>query len=347
MTSYLLLGITLAIIAGIMNGIFTLPMRYMGRWAWENVWALFILVSCVIMPIVVVRTTVPGFAEVLAGVPHRAVALACVSGFAWGFGAIMFGQGISAVGISMANTLVLAISASLGSFIPILLLAPERLHQSQGKAITLGALIGIAGIACCGYAGFLKERSQKGGAKVARGKMVGHARPFAIGLLLCVGSGLLSAVFNIGYSAAQPVLATAIRMGHSAFAGSNLIWLLMLVSGAVPNLCFCAYLLHKNRSWAKYREPGAGHLYVLAIVMGLLWGGNTFVYGFASPALGKLGPAIGWPLTLITGLITANICGFSTGEWKFTRIKEQRWMAVGLVVLLVAIVALGWSSTLG
>lgn len=347
MTPYLVLGIAFAMLAGMMNGAFTLPMRYMARWSWENVWALFILVSCVMLPIVIACTTVPDFAEVLRQAPHRAIVLACVSGFAWGFGAIMFGQGISAVGISMANTLVLAISASFGSFIPILLLAPERLHQSQGKAILVGALVGIVGIACCGYAGFLKEKSQQGGIGITRGKMVGHARPFAIGLLLCVGSGLLSAVFNIGYSSAQPLLTTAIRMKHSAFAGSNLIWLLMLVSGAVPNLIFCAYLLQKNKSWAKYRERDVVHLYLLSILMGLLWGGNTFVYGFASPALGKLGPAIGWPLTLITGLITANICGFSTGEWKLTRTKERRWMAFGLIVLLFAIVTLGWSSTLG
>lgn len=347
MTSCLFIGIAFAILAGIMNGAFTLPMRYMGRWSWENVWALFILVSCVIMPIAVASATIPDLAEVLGRAPDGAVMLACVSGFAWGFGAIMFGQGISAVGISMGNTLVLAISASFGSFIPIFVLAPERLHRSQGKAIMLGALIGIAGIACCGYAGLLKEKSQKGDTGIARGKMVGHARPFAMGLFLCAGSGLLSAVFNIGYSSAQPLLTTAVRMGHSAFAGSNLIWLLMLVSGAVPNLCFCVYLLQENKSWAKYREAGAGHLYMLATLMGLLWGGSTFVYGFASPELGKLGPAIGWPLSLITGLITANICGFSTGEWKFTQQKEQRWMAAGLTVLLVAIVTLGWSSTLG
>jgi L-rhamnose-H+ transport protein len=346
-TSYLVLGITFAIIAGIMNGIFTLPMRYMGRWSWENVWGLFILVSCVLMPIVIAWSTAPDFAKVIGQAPHRAVMLACVLGFAWGFGAIMFGQGISALGISMANTLVLAISASLGSFIPILLLAPERLHQSQGKAIALGALIGVLGIACCGYAGFLKEKSQKGDTEISRGKMVGHARPFAIGLLLCAGSGLLSAVFNIGYSSAQPLLATAVHMGHSAFAGSNLIWLLMLVSGAIPSLCFCAYLLRKNRSWTKYRQQGAGRLYMLAIVMGLLWGGNIFVYGFASPALGKLGPAIGWPLTLIAGLIIANLCGFWIGEWKLTQLKERRWMALGLIVLLIAIGTLGWSSTLG
>ena len=344
-TSVLVLGITFDILAGIMNGMFTLPMRYLGRWAWENVWALFILVACVILPIVIVSATQPGFIDVLANSPQRAVAMACVSGFAWGFGAIMFGQGISAVGISMGNTLVLSISAALGSLIPILLLAPEQLHQTQGRVILLGTSIGIAGIACCGYAGFLRERSQKDEVDNMRGGMVGQARPFGVGLLLCAGSGLLSAVFNIGYSSAQPVLETAVRMGHSAFAGSNLIWLLMLTSGAVPNFFFCGYLFKKNDSWGKYAVANPSQLYILAIIMGLLWGGNTFMYGFASPKLGKLGPAIGWPLTLITGLITANICGFLTGEWRLTQLKDRVWMVAGLVAMLAAIATLGWSST--
>ncbi len=345
-TSVLVLGTTFAILAGIMNGTFTLPMRYMGRWTWENVWGLFILISCVIMPIVIVSVTLPEFMVVLASAPSRAIVIACASGFAWGLGAIMFGQGISAVGISMGNTLVLAISASLGSFIPIMLLDPERLHHPQGEAIILGTLIGIIGIGCCGYAGFLKERSQKDQAESTRGEMVGQPRPFGIGILLCTGSGLLSAIFNIGYTSAQPVLNTAVRMGDSAFAGSNLIWLLMLVSGAVPNFFFCGYLFKKNGSWGKYAAQSSTSLYLLAGVMGLLWGGNIFVYGFASPELGKLGPAIGWPLTLITGLITANICGFLTGEWRLTRLKDRQWMVIGLVILLAAIATLGWSSAL-
>jgi L-rhamnose-H+ transport protein len=330
-----------------MNGSFTLPMRYLGRWSWENVWALFILVSCVIMPIAIAWITLPEFAHVLAGTPRSAIVMACIAGFGWGFGSIMFGQGISAVGISMGNTLVLAISASFGSFIPILLLAPERLHRPQGKAIILGTLIGIVGIACCGLAGFGRDKSQKGKANDTRGGMVGHARPFVIGLLLCTGSGLLSAAFNIGYSLASPVLQTAVRMGHSSFAGSNLIWLLMLTSGSLPNICFCAYLFKKNGSLRKYATPNSVPLYLLACVMGVLWGGSIFVYGLASPDLGKLGPAIGWPLSLITGLIIANIWGFLTGEWKLTRLKDRQWMALGILILLVAIVTLGWSSTLG
>ncbi len=339
-------GISLAILSGVMNGTFTLPMRYLGRWSWENVWFLFIAISCVVMPVVIVFLTVSDVGAVLSAVPRRALVVALVTGFAWGFGAIMFGQGVSAIGIAMGNTLVLAISASFGSFLPILILAPERLTQPQGQVIILGTLLALVGIAACGRAGFLRERSQKGRDETVRGDMVGRARPFWIGLLLCAGSGLLSAVFNIGYSSAQKVIEVAARLGNSAFAGSNLVWLLMLTSGAVANLIFCGVLFKRNGSWKHYVREGRLSLYALTLVMGLLWGGSIFVYGSAAPKLGKLGPAIGWPLSLAVGLLTANICGMLAGEWKLARVAERSWMAAGLVILIGAVFVLGWSSTL-
>lgn len=339
-------GIGLAILSGVMNGTFTLPMRFLGRWSWENVWALFIVLSCVAMPAVVAAGTVSHLQRALVAAPSHAVWIAVGTGFAWGFGAIMFGQGVSALGIAMGNTLVLAISASLGSFLPILVLAPGRLTQPQGKAIMLGTAVGIAGIALCGYAGLRRERSQKNQEASVRGEMVGKARPFWAGLLLCAGSGLLSAVFNIGYSSAQGLVESARQFGNSAFAGSNMVWLLMLSAGAVANLLFCGYLFRKNRSWSKYRTEKAAPLYGLAILMGLLWGGSIFVYGAAAPRLGQLGPAIGWPLSLVVGLLVANLCGLLTGEWKFSSSTDRAWMIAGLIVLLIAISTLGWSSTL-
>ena len=344
--STLALGVTCALTAGIMCGIFALPMKYLGRWSWENVWAIFILVSCVAMPLAITWLTVPDWVQVIESAPAHATRTACMTGFAWGFGAIMFGQGVSAVGISMSNTVVLAMSASLGSLFPIWLLAPDRLHRPQGHVIIAGTIIGIAGIAMCGYAGLLRERSQANDKEAARGEMVGHARPIAVGLLLCVGAGILSAVLNIGYSSAQPLLSSAMRHGYSSFGGSNVIWLLMLTSGAVPNLIFCSYLLSRNESWAKYRTPNGRSLYGLTLLMGLLWGGDIFLYGFASPKIGRLGPAIGWPLKLIAGLIAANVAGYLAGEWKLTRARDQRWMTLGLAVLLAAIITLGWASTL-
>jgi len=298
------------------------------------------------MPAVIAFCSVSHLGGVVVAAPARWVVEALVTGFAWGFGAIMFGQGVSAIGIAMGNSLVLAISASLGSLLPILILAPSRLTQPQGKAIILGTVVGLMGVAFCGYAGLRRERSQKGREATVRGDMVGKARPFWMGLLLCAGSGLLSAIFNIGYASAQGVVEAGRLLGNSAFAGSNVVWLLMLTSGAVANLLFCGYLFRKNRSWIKYRERGAASLSGLAILMGLLWGGSIFVYGSAATKLGQLGPAIGWPLSLIVGLLTANVCGIVAGEWKFSGTADRIWMLAGFVVLLSAISILGWSSTL-
>ena len=343
-SSVVTLGLTLAVVSGLMNGTFTLPMRYLGRWSWENVWALFILVACLLMPVVIAVTTVSNLGEALRQAPTHAIVMAIVCGFAWGFGAVMFGQSVSAIGISLANTFVLAISSSLGSFLPILLLDPGKLFERQGEAIIAGTLIAIVGIAFCGYAAKLKERSQVN--ENVRQEMVGEARPFWIGLLLCAGAGVLSAVFNIGYSSAQGIVQSAVSLGNSAFAGSNLVWLLMLTGGAVSNLGFCAYLFRKNRSLAKYAQPRSASLYGLTVLMGLLWGGSIFVYGSAAPKLGKLGPAIGWPLSLSVGLLTANLCGIFAGEWRFSRTVERVYMGAGLLVLILAIITLGWSGTL-
>ncbi len=344
--SLVLWGIALAVLSGLMNGTFTLPMRYLGRWSWENVWTVFVAVACLIMPVVMFLTTVVHPLASLSAAPARAEVIAIATGFMWGFGAVMFGQGVSALGISMGNTLVLAISASLGSFLPILILAPERLRQPQGEFIVLGTAVAMAGIGCCGYAGFLRERSEKEQQNAPR-EMVGAARPLWAGLLLCSGAGLLSALFNIGYSLSQGIITSAVRIGNSPFAGSTVVWLLVLVSGAVSNLGFCGYLFRKNRSWSNFLRPGVARFYGLAILMGLLWGGSIFAYGSAAPKLGKLGPAIGWPISLTAGLLTANFCGLLAGEWKLARRSARRWMIAGLAILLCSIGILGWSGSVG
>ena len=78
--SLLFFGVACAIVSGIMNGIFTLPMRYLGQWPWENVWAIVMLVPCVLMPIAIVRFSVPGCMQILDASPPNAILFACLFG---------------------------------------------------------------------------------------------------------------------------------------------------------------------------------------------------------------------------------------------------------------------------
>ena len=342
MNSILLAGALLAILSGIMNGSLTLPMRFLGRWEWENVWSLFIVVSCLLMPAAIVSVMAPQSWMIITHAPAHAVWIAILTGFAWGFGAVLFGQSVSAIGISLANTLVLAISSALGSLLPILLLAPNKLLEHTGQRILVGVTVELAGIVLCGWAGKLREEAA--GVGTERGGMVGHARPMGVALLMAAGSGVLSAVFNIGFSLAQPIADCGRAAGLSQFSSTNLIWWIMLASGSVANLAFCIYLLRKNGSMKKFNQQGGMRLYGLASLMAVLWGGSIFVYGAAAPRLGSLGTSIGWPLSLAAGLLLANAIGVGLGEWKRAPQRARAWMYSGVAVLLLAVVVLSRAS---
>jgi L-rhamnose-H+ transport protein len=338
MKSTLAAGVLLAVVSGIMNGSFTLPMRFLGRWNWEHVWSLFIAVSCLLMPALILSIEAPQSWAILAHAPAHAVMIAALTGFAWGFGSIMFGQSISAIGISLANTLVLAISSALGSLLPMLLLARRQLFEPAGIKTLAGVAIAIVGIVLCGKAGQMREKAE--GGKSERGNLVGKARPLGIALLLAGGSGVLSGMFNVGFALSQPIAGYGRSAGLSAFASTNLIWCVMLSAGSVATLGFCLYLIVKNGNAREFLAPGCMRLYLLSTLMALLWGGSIYVYGAAAPRLGSLGTSIGWPLSLVTGLVLANAIGFGLGEWKRSPRSAQRWMYSGIAVLLIAIVVL-------
>src|SRR5579864_5996354 len=194
MQSDVLIGSSLAIVSGVMNGSFTVPMRFLGRWEWENVWSLFILSSCLLLPAVILAAIAPQSWTVLAHAPQHAIWIAIGTGFAWGFGAIMFGQSVSAIGISLANTLVLAISSALGSLLPLLIIDRGKLMQHSGRMILAGVVIEVFAIVLCGWAGHLREKAA--GIDSERGNLVGRARSIGVGLLLATGAGVFSAIFN-------------------------------------------------------------------------------------------------------------------------------------------------------
>jgi L-rhamnose-H+ transport protein len=337
MRSSVALGVFLALASGACNGLFTTPMKLIPRWKWENIWLVFILVACVAMPAAMVATGVDARA-VLAASPPAAIAGAAVFGFAWGFGAIFFGLSVHHLGVSLANSLVIGLSSALGSAVPLLLSGNLRFDLSQ-IVLFIGVATFLAGVWFCGQAGRLRESSAPSGSRGGGSLFSAYA--------LCIGAGILSAVFNIGYSLALPIAAAGKRLGYANFDSTNVIWLLMLGGGAVPNIAYCSMLLRRNGSAALFSGPQPGKAWGLSLLMGLLWGGSIFLYGAATPMLGDIGPSIGWPLSLAVGLLVANVMGLWLGEWRGADARALRLMRSGILTLLAAIVLCALSSSLG
>jgi len=173
------------------------------------------------------------------------------------------------------------------------------------------------------------------------------AKTSTAGYCFAVGAGVISAIFNMGYTLALPIAAAGTQLGYSSFASTNCIWLLMLGAGALPNIIYCVALARKHHSGELFFVRGLWPPWVLSVAMGVLWGGSIFLYGAATPMLGDLGPSIGWPLSLATGLITSNLMGFLLREWKAAPRRAVHLMALGLSILLAAIVLCAFSSKAG
>jgi L-rhamnose-H+ transport protein len=331
----LVLGLAYAVLSGLFNGLFTAPMKIIPRWKWENIWLVFILTACVVMPLAAVAMSISDPAAIWSASPAGARAAALAFGCAWGFGAIFFGMSVDRLGVSLANSLVIGLSSGLGSLVP-LLLGGSFTVQLRHYVLFAGVAIFLAAVWICGSAGRLRDRAAQSSVPVS-----------LAGYLFAVIAGVMSAVFNIGYALAQPVAAAGVQLGHTRFVATNFIWLLMLEAGALPNIAFCAYLLRRNRTAPLFAGGPVPRTWGLSALMGLLWGGSIYLYGAATPLLGDIGPSIGWPLSLAVGLVVANLMGLLLGEWRDAGPAAARRMRLGILVLLAAIVLCALASKLG
>jgi L-rhamnose-H+ transport protein len=192
----------------------------------------------------------------------------------------------------------------------------------------------LAGVTLCGKAGRIRD-----GSLAAEGCMAGY--------LFAVASGIISAIFNIGYTLALPISAAGVQLGYSPFASTNCIWLLMLGAGAIPNVLYCSSMARKHGSGKLFFAQRSARPWLLSAVMGLLWGGSIFLYGAATPRLGDLGPSVGWPLSLAAGLLVANLMGVWLGEWTGTAKRAVAFMRLGIALIFFAIVLCSLSARIG
>src|ERR1039458_8498383 len=149
------MGIMLLILAGAMNGSFTLPMKFTRKWAWENTWLAWTIFALCIFPPLLAFLTVPSLGQVYSDAGSGPIAIAAGCGAGWGVSQVFFGLAVDAVGIALAFSVILGISAAVGALIP--LFAASTAFTSQGIAVMGGVALVIVGVLVCAKAGRARE----------------------------------------------------------------------------------------------------------------------------------------------------------------------------------------------
>src|SRR5277367_3401452 len=216
MTEQLAIGIGLVLVAGLLNGSFAAPMKRMTAWRWENSWLSFAITGLIIFPWIITLLTVPHVGGVYSGSSSATLWKVSLFGIAWGVGSTLFGIGISRVGMALGFAIILGITASFGSLFPLAVLHPEELHSRRGEALMLGTTIMIGGLLFLAFAGKRRERDA-GTSGAARSG-------FALGLLICIFSGIFSSMLNFSFVFGDEIRIRALASGASSSMAANPIW---------------------------------------------------------------------------------------------------------------------------
>jgi len=335
MHNTLLSGIALVTLAGIVNGSFAAPMKLMSGWRWENSWLIFALSGLIVFPWIITFATVPNVAGVYAGASPSTLIKVALFGLLWGVGATLFGLGISRVGMALGFALILGITASFGSLLPLAILHPEQLVAKRGMALIAGTAVMVLGLVLLALAG----RSREHDLGVRNGVRSG----FTIGLVICILSGIFSSMMNFSFVFGDELRLRALQSGASNAMAANPIWALTVTGGFVANFLYCIYLLNKNHTWSVFGEGNPSVYWPLGISMGLLWFGGTVIYGAGAASLGSLGAIVGWPIFMTIDIIAALFWGAISGEWKGAsrRAMVYNWMGVAVLLVAIALISAG------
>jgi L-rhamnose-H+ transport protein len=320
----------LLIVAGAANAAFGLPMKYVRRWEWENTWAVWSLLALIVLPAVLALSCVPSLTAVYRGEVFETTEVVFLLGAGWGLAQVLFGKAMHTIGIGLTFSIVLGLSAAAGSILPMLRLGTGSSADAKVQ-IAVGLVLVALGVAACAEAGRRRER--------ARAEDAHRPGSFLPGLLMAVCSGILASFMNLGIAFGGPLIARASAHGASEANSVYAVWLPLLLGGAVPNLLYCAYLLGRRKTWARFAGASLMLNLCLAATMAVLWFFSTALYGMASHELGAWGVVLGWPVFMSVIVIGAGLLGIATGEWSHSGTAPVMFQSAGILLLVMAIVA--------
>jgi L-rhamnose-H+ transport protein len=331
------IGLCLLVMAGAMNGSFTVPMKFTPNWEWENTWFIWTVFALLVFPSIFTFTTIPSLHAVYSEAGLGAVIATGICGAGWGISVVFFGLAVEAVGTALAFSIILGISAAVGSLIPLIRLHPEEIMARSGMAVIGADFLILIGVAVSAVAGRKRE--------IILGVGPRGQPAFGKGLLLCTLSGAGSALLNMALIVGGRILEAAENHGARKLWSPNAVFLPLMLAGALPNLFYCVHLMLKNCSAKRFRARDTRRYWLFAALMAFCWFGSATTYGVSTTILGELGTVIAWPLFMSLIVITAAAWGLLTGEWRNTGVLPLAIMSCGVSILVIAIFMLSFLSS--
>ena len=346
------LGVALHSVGAFSSSSCYTPQKQTKLWAWEVYWLTTASFAWLILPIVGAFLTIPNYIDVLAACPKDAMIRSLVLGILYGIGGLTFGLGIRHIGFSLNYTIAIGISAGLGTLFPLIWhpnegfiwTIVEKFSDLPGQIVLAGIIISLGGIALCGWAGALRERSSGD---------TPSQYSFKIGVPLATTAGVFSAIFNFALLAGEPLEKAALDAGASDLLKMNAIYPFSNGGAFITNCIGCTFLILRNGTGGQLlRLPGKGtgtvaFYYLMALVSGAFWYFQFFFYGMGHTHMGTRYGFTSWALHMAMLILFSNLYGWLFREWVGSDTRPRRALHVGMAIIVLATLIITYGNYLG
>jgi L-rhamnose-H+ transport protein len=328
----IIFGLSFILIAGIFQGTFVLPMTLTKKWEWENTWMTFSVFGMVLLNWLLSWLFIPNLLSVYSAVPVNDLMILIIFGLGWGIGAVLFGIAMDKLGMALGYPIIMGLIASLGALAPMIIFHAPEIVTMKGILLLLATVVVIIGIIICTRAHSLKQKMQNN-----------KTRNSSAIILIAIAAGVLSCFPNVGVAFGSSVITEALKAGASGFMAGNAVWALFFTMGFIPNGIYTIYLMKKNKSFHRFTQAGLKN-YILGFEMAIMWIGSFYFYGVGAAKIGGWGLIIGWPLFISISIVIGNLWGIRNGEWKGAPEAARKKLNLGLVVIFIAMIVLGFCN---
>ena len=343
-----LLGVGLHAVGALFAATCYTPQKKVKGWAWQTYWITQASFCWLLLPILGAWLTIPDLLAVLHEAPTSAMWHSFLLGAAYGIGGTAFGISIRFIGFSLTYAIAVGLSSVLGTMIPPLVKGTlgDVWHKPGAGWVMGGIVVGALGIACAGWAGWLKEKDLT--AQSSRGEF-----SLAKGLSLSLLAGVLSAVYGFALEAGTPIADVASAHGAGVFRG-NVVYVFSNTGAFLTTAIYCLWLHARHKTIGELVElpagPEKGSLpvnFVMAAVTGLFWYGQFFFYNLGHVRLGEKFAFTSWAIHMIMLVLFSNLMGVVLREWRQCRRLTHTTVGFALVVLVAAVLLLTYGNHVG
>jgi L-rhamnose-H+ transport protein len=367
------LGVVYHWLGGLASATCYLPYKGIKRWAWEVYWLLQGVFSWILAPIIIGMALVPELPAILHRAPSKTLAFVYTWGVLWGFGGLTFGLSVRFLGMALGYAIALGLCMAFGTLMPPIFAGEigAIAREHSGQVILLGIAICMLGIVLSGLAGMSKERELTDAEK----KNTVKEFHFGKGLMVAIFAGVMSSCFAYGLTAGKPIgMLTKdylLQTGRADLWQNLPILVVLLLGGFTTNFIWCSVLLWKNKTAGQFLGRAGGKLSgnqeahvesdgstsaridsktmilnsLLAAATGLMWYFQFFFYSMGQTKMGKYDFS-SWTLHMASIIIFSTLWGVIYKEWKGTSRRTIVLVTLGLVILVLSTMVVGYGNYL-